>query len=203
MPGRSGAARRAATDTLCGMTGARVRRAGTIVMLALVAAACGADRLDPSDGAAFQLRPVLDHVSSASPDADPTAVTCDAAGDGVAACLAEHASESVVAPGTSDADTYVLGPVVVDGRDVADAQALDEERSNAGWSVLVQLTPEGTEALAAATGDAIGDRIAMLIHGRVVSAPTVEARIGSGNVIVAAGFSQTQAKALAERLGGG
>src|SRR5262245_9902097 len=125
------------TDTLCPMTGARVRRTGSIVMLAFVAAACGDGRPDPNEAAAFQLRPVVETVSSASPDADTTELTCEGDGDEAAACLSEHAGESVVAPGTSDADTYVLGPVVVDGADVAGAEALDERRSNAGWSVFV------------------------------------------------------------------
>jgi preprotein translocase subunit SecD len=97
-------------------------------------------------------------------------------------------------------DTYELGPVVVDGADVAEASAM--QNAAVGWSVIVRLTPAGMDQLASATRMSVGGRIAMVVDGRVVSAATLQAPIGSGSVVVTSGVSEAEAKALAERLGG-
>lgn len=176
----------------------RVRRACGVLTLAIVAAACGGDR-SPSEAAAFQLRPVVEILSGSSPR-PYVPVTCDAQGR-EAACLDAHAGETVVVLEPTSMDLYELGPAIVDGADVADAEAVDEQ-AGAGWSVTARLTPEGSDALASATRAAVGDRIAIVVDGRVISAPTVQAPIGAGSVVVATGLSEAEAKALADRLEG-
>jgi preprotein translocase subunit SecD len=177
-----------------------VRRACATSILAIVAAACGGDPASPSEAAAFQLRPVVEIVSGSSPR-PYVPVTCDAEGHEAAACLDAHAGGSVVVLEPTSMDLYELGPVVVDAADVADAEAV-EDQAGAGWSVTVQLTPEATDAFASATRAAVGDRFAILVDGRVVSAPTVQAPIGSGNIVVTVGLPEAEAKELADRLGG-
>src|SRR5262245_34904458 len=200
MPGRSKAARWARRRYASPVVAAMARRASGILVLAIVLAGCGSGSESADAATGFQLRPVDDVVPSASPGADPAELTCDVASDEAAACLSEHASESVVVPGASDTDVYVLGPVVVDAEDVADAAA---QREPSGWTVLVDLTPEGSDAFASATEAAVGDRIAIVVDGRVVSAPTVQTRIGSGNRVVTGDVSEAEAQALASRLHGG
>src|SRR5262245_20351489 len=168
-----------------------VGRARWVVILAIVASSCEGGSSPPSEAAAFQLRPVVQivGVSSPSPGSDAPDPTCEGEGQRASACLGRHANESVVVLEPTRMDTYELGPVVVDGADVAEARAL--HNAAVGWSVVVDLTPEGTDELAAVTRRAVGDQIAILVDGRLVSAPTVQAPIGAGVVVVASGLSET------------
>jgi preprotein translocase subunit SecD len=171
-----------------------------VLVLVVLAAACGGEPAK-AGAAAFQLRPVVEVVSGSSPEPNAPDPTCDGEGREEGACLDAHASASVVVLEPSNMDTYVLGPVVVDGGDVAEARAV--RNAAVGWEVIVELTPEGSDALEAATRKSVGHRIAILVDGRIVSAPTVQAPIGSGTVVVTGGPSEAEAKAMAERLGGG
>jgi preprotein translocase subunit SecD len=49
----------------------------------------------------------------------------------------------------------------------------------------------------------VGSRIAILVDGRIVSAPTVQTPITSGDVVVTSGLTERQATSLATRLGAG
>lgn len=97
-------------------------------------------------------------------------------------------------------DKYVLGPGIVDANDVENAAAQPEAPPSAGWSVSVNLTADGTAALGTATESAVGSRIAIVVDGRIVSAPTVAAPITSGGVVVATGLTEREATSLASRL---
>jgi preprotein translocase subunit SecD len=66
----------------------------------------------------------------------------------------------------------------------------------------VQLSEEGSEALASATRASVGDQIAIVVDGLVVSAPTVAGPITAGAVVVAGGLSESEAERLASSLGG-
>jgi preprotein translocase subunit SecD len=182
------------------VVGATALRACGIAIVVVLATACGGEPAR-TDAAMFQLRPVVEVVRASSPGSDAPDPTCNGGSPEASACLRAHASASVVVFEPSNMDTYVLGPVVVDGADVAEARAL--RNAAVGWEVIVDLTPEGSHALEAATRMSVGHRIAILVDGRIVSAPTVQAPIGSGTVVVTGGRSEAEAKALAERLGGG
>jgi len=62
--------------------------------------------------------------------------------------------------------------------------------------------PEPAKAFAQATGDNIGSFLAIVIDGRVVSAPKINARIGESGIIEG-GFTKEQAQDLAILLGSG
>jgi preprotein translocase subunit SecD len=49
----------------------------------------------------------------------------------------------------------------------------------------------------------MGSRIAIVVDGRIVSAPTVQAPITSGNVVVTSGLTEREARSLATRLDAG
>jgi preprotein translocase subunit SecD len=94
----------------------------------------------------------------------------------------------------------VLGARIVDGSDVERAIARPDVQLGGGWIVYVDLTAEGTEAFETATETAVGSQIAIIIDGRIVSAPVVAVPISSGDVVVASGLTQRDATALATRL---
>lgn len=111
-----------------------------------------------------------------------------------------------------DAGTrFRLGPVVVDERDVARAQAVQVGGTGSSptteWVVSYELNPTGADALAAATRAATTepsprDRIAIVVDGIVVSAPQVQTTITSGNGVIDGRFTEQQARALASALTG-
>ena len=97
----------------------------------------------------------------------------------------------------------MLGPRIVDAGDVEIAAAQPDAPPSSGWSVSVNLTADGTAALETATETTIGSRIAIVVDGRIVSAPTVQAPIRSGIVVVTSGLTERAATSLASRLDDG
>jgi preprotein translocase subunit SecD len=176
------------------------RPAGVLILvLGVLASACGGSDSPTADASALQLRRVRDVVPRTSPEWDTTDLTCP--GDAVAGCLAAASTEPVVVLG-AEGEKYLLGPVVVDGSDAEEATARQGTPASTGWSVNVQLSEEGSEALASATRASVGDRIAIVVDGLVVSAPTVAEPITAGAVVVAGGLSENEAERLASSLGG-
>ncbi len=86
---------------------------------------------------------------------------------------------------------YVLGPLIVDGGDVAQAKASRvPPAAGGGWQVNISLTPEASKMLSAATAKALQapvpqNEVAIITRGQVVSAPTVHAVITTGSITVA------------------
>jgi preprotein translocase subunit SecD len=68
--------------------------------------------------------------------------------------------------------------------------------------VAFEVKPEATATFAEATGANIGSRLAIVLDGRVVSAPTINARI-SDSGIIEGGFTREQAQDLAIMLRSG
>ena len=100
-------------------------------------------------------------------------------------------------------DKYVLGPRIVDAGDVEIAAAQPDAPPSSGWSVWVNLTADGTAAFQTATKNTVGSRIAIVAAGRIMSAPTVQAPITSGDVVVTSGLTEREARSLATRLDAG
>ncbi|NJL92406.1 MAG: protein translocase subunit SecD [Anaerolineae bacterium] len=67
------------------------------------------------------------------------------------------------------------------------------------WIVSFTLTSEGDTVFADYTGSNIGQPMAIVLDGEVISAPTINARI-SGSGIIEGGFSRAEAEALAIQL---
>jgi SecDF, P1 head subdomain len=158
--------------------------------------------IGPSDGAELQLRPVTGIVTRSSADWDETELTCMDHGEGLRDCIVSTFDARrivLLGPGTRG-EKYVLGARIVDGSDVERAIAQPDVQPGGGWIVYVDLTAEGTEAFETATETAVGSEIAIIIDGRIVSAPVVAVPISSGDVVVASGLTQREATALASRL---
>jgi len=154
----------------------------------------------------FELRGVVEVVTSSAPEWDSFEVTCiDTRGSGDAGCIdaAEAVSEEVVLLDAEGGTKYRLAPAAVTGEDVASADAVElDPGSAAGWGVVVRLTTDGTRAFEDLTKGSVGQQVAAVVDGVVVSAPTVQETITAG-AFQLGGLSKDAAEALEDDLGGG
>lgn len=154
----------------------------------------------------FELRAVVEVVTSSAPEWDSVEVTCiDASGSGDAECIDpdEAVSEEIVLLDAEGGTKYRLAPAAVTGEDVASADAVElDQGSAAGWGVVVRLTTDGTRALEDLTKGSVGQQVAAVVDGVVVSAPTVQETITAG-AFQLGGLSEVEAEALQHDLGGG
>jgi preprotein translocase subunit SecD len=179
-------------------------------IILMLASACGPEDDVPSpsgsiassEGADLQLRPVIEIVPRSSMHWDGTDLTCAALGEALSNCVAATLDAPrivLLRPGEAG-EKYVLGPRIVDGNDVERAIAQQDAQQGVGWSVYVELTPEGTAAFETATEAAVGSKIAIIIDGRIVSSPVVAVPITSGDVVLASGLPERAATSLASKL---
>jgi preprotein translocase subunit SecY len=102
--------------------------------------------------------------------------------------------------------TYLLtGPTVITAVDVVDAVPSASKSPSENASVLLQLSKDGGERFADFTGSHVRKRLAIVIDGRVVSAPVILQRIPGGRVTITMGTGDpdamfVEAKELAARL---
>ena len=89
------------------------------------------------------------------------------------------------------------------GKNLQDAHV---EYANQGLSnpqVAVKFDDEGTKLFSDLTKKNLGKRMAILIDGQIVSAPTVQSEITNGQAVITGNFTQKEAKALVSRLNEG
>ena len=104
---------------------------------------------------------------------------------------------------------YILGPVEVEGTDVADANAGTVTTSTGAstntWAVNLKFTGAGTDKFAATTGrlfplKAPQNQFAITLDGYVITAPTLQAVITGGSAQITGSFDKNSAKSLADQL---
>ena len=88
---------------------------------------------------------------------------------------------------------YRTDPVLT-ARDVAAAERV--AGADGSPAVLVRLNGPAAARFAVATGAAIGQPMAILLDGEIVSAPVVRERIAGGQLMITGGFSNERAEAL-------
>jgi len=108
--------------------------------------------------------------------------------------------------------TYLVKrSVVIDGADIAGAAAEPEAQDHgagpARWHVRVDLRPAGAERFRAFTAANIKRRLAIVVDGKVSSAPVIQSEIPGGVVTISLGSSvpeqqRVDAKRLADSLTG-
>lgn len=82
--------------------------------------------------------------------------------------------------------SYLLeGPVVVDGADIR--RVVENTDDMVGASLRVELNESGAKAFEALTIRHVKKRCAILVGGKVESAPVIQERIPGGNLLVTAG----------------
>lgn len=104
---------------------------------------------------------------------------------------------------------YLLGPVEVKGLNISDASAglmqTSQGASNGQWAVNIVFDSTGTKQFADVTTRLVGltgaqNQFAIVLDGKVISAPTTQAAITDGKPQISGNFTETSAKALADQL---
>ena len=171
-----------------------------------------------------------DPAASATPSAAPKATPSTTASAPVAGVDAEtqkaydalDCSKPFRSPGQVDDPTkpiatcdtnaynkYILGPVEVEGTDIADANAGTVTTSTGAstntWAVNLKFTGAGTDKFAATTGRlfplaAPQNQFAITLDGYVITAPTLQAVITGGSAQITGSFDKNSSKSLADQL---
>ena len=104
---------------------------------------------------------------------------------------------------------YLLGPVEVKGQDISDANAglvqSSQGVTTGQWAVNIVFNGAGTKAFADVTTRLVAlkdaqNQFAIVLDGKVISAPTTQAAITDGKPQITGNFTETTAKALADQL---
>ena len=104
---------------------------------------------------------------------------------------------------------YVLGPVEVDGSMISDAQGNYLAGSNGvqtnEWGVYLTFNAEGTTAFSTVTKrltvlTGVRNQFAIVLDGRVISAPRTLAAIADGKPVISGSFTELSSKTLADQL---
>ena len=69
-----------------------------------------------------------------------------------------------------------------------------------GWTVNLRFDSEGTKEWGAITGANIGQRLAILLDGKVISAPVIRAAMYNGSAEITGNFNETSARKLSSAL---
>ncbi|MBS45374.1 MAG: hypothetical protein CMH83_19825 [Nocardioides sp.] len=152
-----------------------------------------------TESIALQVRPVEVTSTVGAPDSqalqDLTALDCDES-------LETEPDPDAPLAACDDAGVkYLLGPAEVVGG-VASAQA--QEDAAGGWGVAIELDDEQAAELEVLTEALVAgaDAVALVVDGRVLSAPVVQEPLRDGEVLLSGDYDEAEAAALAERLGG-
>ncbi|THC55322.1 protein translocase subunit SecD [Streptomyces sp. A1499] len=110
----------------------------------------------------------------------------------------------------------VLGPAVLSGDGVKDAEAVLDQQSLAGWTVSLEFRSGAGDAWARVTGEAAcapqgapERRVAITLDDKIISAPSVnpdvvcKTGITGGSTQITGGFDQAEARDLAALVKGG
>jgi preprotein translocase subunit SecD len=95
----------------------------------------------------------------------------------------------------------VTKEAVLDGADVARAVA-QKDPITGDYGVLVTLTEKGKERFATVTERSVGKRLAVIVDGKIVTAPVVRTKIPGGSLVVSGNLTAKEAGELAEKLNG-
>jgi preprotein translocase subunit SecD len=105
-----------------------------------------------------------------------------------------------------DGVRYTLGKVELDGTHVSEVKPAGSEGSG-GWIVGLTLDDEGSQKFSRLTSEltskpAPQNQLAIVVRGRVITAPTVMSAITGGKVEISSDFTQQEAEQLAEEITG-
>jgi preprotein translocase subunit SecD len=93
----------------------------------------------------------------------------------------------------------VLKPIVLDQRDIARAY---ETKTTGGTAVGIDFSAEGGKKLEKVTTDNINHRLAMILDGKVLSAPRIRSTIAKSLVLTGGnpGFTDEKVKSLVDSI---
>ncbi|MFB9902941.1 protein translocase subunit SecD [Allokutzneria oryzae] len=98
-----------------------------------------------------------------------------------------------------NSEKFVLEPVFLPGREIADAGA-GQDQNSPGFVVSVTFRAAGSDIWSKFTSANVGKRAAFVLDGRVVSAPNINEPILGGNTQISGRFTLPEAQDLANIL---
>jgi len=118
---------------------------------------------------------------------------------------ADAPTDTIVACDRSGTSKFILAPAEVLGRQVSKAAAGIDTQAGNVWTVSLTFNGEGTKAFGALTARVTSlaspqNQVAIVLDGLVVSAPSINEAIPSGNAQITGNFSQTEAQDLSNVL---
>ncbi|MCS5712984.1 protein translocase subunit SecD [Herbiconiux sp. CPCC 205716] len=131
-------------------------------------------------------------------------------------CASEAAEDAGQAPADQPLVTcddngvkYLLGPVEIEGADIADASAgvatTQQGASTGQWVVDISFNDAGTQKFADVTTRLFGlqgvqNQFAIVLDGKVITAPTTGGAFTDGKAQISGSFTQDSAQTLADQL---
>lgn len=172
--------------------------------------ATGQDRLLEVLGttARLEFRQVLNVIDPSFPEYAQTPVTCATEEQRATEACSPDALADVEVSFLDDAGSlYQLGPVRMTGDAIDQATAVygagSQQTVATGWQIDFTLSDEGSDLFATVTAELLGQQLAIVVDGVVLSAPTVQAEITGGSGVITGAFEETRAKDLATQLNAG
>ena len=114
---------------------------------------------------------------------------------------AKQNSGWLAAPGEDEGQYYLLGPVLLSGKDLTNAEMAPDSLGRMG--VSIEFNSEGARLFEEATGKLIGKQLAIVLDNIVISAPVVQDRISGGRAQITGRFTNEEASRLAIMLKAG
>ena len=108
---------------------------------------------------------------------------------------------SIVVPGEDTGRFYLLGPVLLSGKDLVNAEVAPDSLGRMG--VSLEFNSEGARLFEEATARLIQKQIAIVLDNVVISAPVVQDRISGGRAQITGRFTNDEASRLAIMLKAG
>ena len=115
--------------------------------------------------------------------------------------LIKTLENSLVAPAEDPGTFYLLGPVVLSGKDLVNAEMAPDSLGRMG--VSIEFNSEGAKLFEEATGRMVGKQLAIVLDNVVISAPVVQDRISGGRAQITGRFTADEAGRLAIMLKAG
>jgi protein-export membrane protein SecD len=159
--------------------------------------------------ARLEERPVTAIVSTQDPAYAATPATCPTEADRARrACSFSVLADEEVVYEDEQGNRFRLGPAIIGGGDIAEANAILGGATGSEWTVSFQLTGDASARFADATTAAVTlpapqNQIAIVVDRVVISSPTVQGAITGGTGEITGGFTEAEARDLATVLNAG
>ena len=114
---------------------------------------------------------------------------------------AKSTAGAIVAPAEEQGRFYLLGPVMLSGKDLINAAVQPDSLGRMG--VSLEFSSEGARLFEEATAKLIGKQLAIVLDDVVISAPVVQDRISGGRAQITGRFTADEAGRLAIMLKAG
>jgi preprotein translocase subunit SecD len=86
--------------------------------------------------------------------------------------------------------------------DRLDGAEVQTDGTGAGWVLTIDLTDEDAASFATWTADHVGERLAMVVDGEVLVAPTIQGAITEGMVSISGDYTRDEIDALLDKITG-